>query len=154
MAEQLMSVREQPVQFVGIVVNHFHFYFYFKPSVPGFPAAAHPLEHPAAKSRRSTRRDCLIRLSAYGVVLPSFGRLDVIKQVDVKRAPYPNVDSWLSAASSNTRVPPLIRPYPPRHHILPEIHPPKWDGILVVSIIETTHQAEDLGGGSAHRQSF
>jgi hypothetical protein len=27
----------------------------FKPSVPGFPAAADPLEHPAAKPRRSSK---------------------------------------------------------------------------------------------------
>jgi hypothetical protein len=38
-----------------------------------------------------------------------------MSNVDVERAPFPCVASRLSAASSNTRAPPLIRPYPPRH---------------------------------------
>jgi hypothetical protein len=63
-------------------------------------------------------------LRVVGVVLPPFGRLDVSMLIDVKRAPYPSVVSRISTASSNTHAPPLIRPYPPRHHKLMKIHAP------------------------------
>jgi hypothetical protein len=49
-------------------------------------------------------------LLAAGIMSHPFGRLDVNMLVDVEQAPYPSAASWLSAASSNTRVPPLIRP--------------------------------------------
>jgi hypothetical protein len=42
-----------------------------------------------------------------GVVLSPFGRLDDSLPVGVDLAPYPSVASRLSAANSNTRVPPL-----------------------------------------------
>eukprot|EP00193_Tetraselmis_chui_P006352 CAMPEP_0177769826 /NCGR_PEP_ID=MMETSP0491_2-20121128/10562_1 /TAXON_ID=63592 /ORGANISM="Tetraselmis chuii, Strain PLY429" /LENGTH=112 /DNA_ID=CAMNT_0019286927 /DNA_START=243 /DNA_END=582 /DNA_ORIENTATION=- len=56
-----------------------------------------------------------IVLLATRVVLPPYGRLDVRRLVGVEGAPYLS-DSRLSAASSNTRVQPLIRPYPLRLH--------------------------------------
>jgi hypothetical protein len=67
-----------------------------------------------------------------GVVLPPLGRLDVSMLVDVERAPYPSGASRLSAAGSNTRVPPLIRPHPPLHHtLLLKIHgPPSPNGTV------------------------
>jgi hypothetical protein len=49
-------------------------------------------------------------LLVVGVVQPPFGRLDSNTLVDVEPSPYPSVASRLSAASYNTRVPPLIRP--------------------------------------------
>jgi hypothetical protein len=89
----------------------------FKPSVPGIPAEVYPYEHPAAPPIATI-------LLALGVVLPPFGRLDATRLVDVEQAPYPSAASRLSAASSNTRVPPLIRPYPPRHPTLMKIQAP------------------------------
>jgi hypothetical protein len=84
----------------------------FKPSVPVFRRRqilrnTPPLDLGAPPVARV--------LLAVGVVLPDFGRLDVSRLVDVERAPYPSAASRLSAANSNTRVPPFIRPYPPRH---------------------------------------
>jgi hypothetical protein len=95
-------------------------------------------------------------LLATFVVLPPFGRLDVSMLVDVGRAPYTSVAPRLSAARSNTRVPPLIRPYPPLHHTLLKIHapPPKWDGVLAIYSLKKTHRtarAGDLGAGSTHK---
>jgi hypothetical protein len=52
-----------------------------------------------------------IILVADGVVLPPFGRLDVNNLLDVERGPYLSAPSRLPAASSYTRVPPLICPY-------------------------------------------
>jgi hypothetical protein len=52
-------------------------------------------------------------LLVVGVLMPPFGRLDVSMLVDVERAPYPSAASRVSAANSNIRVPPPIRPYPP-----------------------------------------
>jgi hypothetical protein len=79
-----------------------------------------------------------IVLLAAGVVMPPFGRLDVCMMVDVERAPYPSVASGFFAASSNTRVPSLICPYPPLHPTLLKMHahPPKCYGMLVVSNLE------------------
>jgi hypothetical protein len=49
------------------------------------------------------------------------------RPVDVKRAPFPAAASRLTIESSNARVPPLIRPYPPSHHALMRYmsHPPR-----------------------------
>jgi hypothetical protein len=79
-----------------------------------------------------------IVLLAGVVVLPSFGRLEVNMLVDVERAPYPSAASRLSAASSNTRVQPLIRPYllSTTHYYRSNPPPPQWDGILVVARLE------------------
>jgi hypothetical protein len=69
------------------------------------------------------------------VVLPPFGRLDVSRLVDVERAPYPSAASRLSAASSNTLSPSLIRPYPPLYHTLLKIDaPPPQTGRYFSSI--------------------
>jgi hypothetical protein len=66
-----------------------------------------------------------------GIVLPPFGRLDHSMLVDVERAPYRGGASRLSTAGSNTRVPPLIRLYPPLQHTLPKIHgPPSPNGTV------------------------
>jgi hypothetical protein len=68
-------------------------------------------------------------------VLPPFGQLDVNMVVDVERVPYPRGASRLSAANSNTRVPPVIRPYHPLHHTLLKIHaPPPQMGQYLSSI--------------------
>jgi hypothetical protein len=67
-------------------------------------------------------------LVASFVALPPFGRLEdrveVSMLVDVKRAPYPGDASRVSAASSNTLNPPVIRPYPPLYHTLLKIQAP------------------------------
>jgi hypothetical protein len=44
--------------------------------------------------------------------------------VDAERAPFPSAATRLSAASSNTRVPPLIRPYPSHQRSISEKPPP------------------------------
>jgi hypothetical protein len=84
-----------------------------------------------------------VLLSA-GVVMPSFGRLDRNRLVDAELSPYPSV---ASAANSNTRVPPLIRPYPPRLHTLLKIHAPspKWECIMVVLSLEETYRTGRAG---------
>jgi hypothetical protein len=44
--------------------------------------------------------------------------------VDVEREPHRSIACRVSAAISNTRVPPLIRPYPIRLHTLLKIYRP------------------------------
>jgi hypothetical protein len=77
-----------------------------------------------------------IVLLAVVVVLPLFGRLYVNMLVDVERAPFPSIASRLSAASSNTLNPPLIRPYPYLHHTLLKTQaPPPRMGRYLNSIL-------------------
>jgi hypothetical protein len=46
--------------------------------------------------------------------------------VDVERAACPSATSWLLAASSNTRAPPLIRPYHSRQKKFSNTPPPPY----------------------------
>jgi hypothetical protein len=92
-----------------------------QPSVPGFRTAANHADHPSPDF--AAPPDATILL-AVGVVLPPFGRLDVNMLVDVERVPNPGAAFRLSAASSNTLNPPVIRPYPLLHHTLLKIHAP------------------------------
>jgi hypothetical protein len=93
----------------------------FKPSVPGFPAAVDPHEHPPPDLAAHHVATLLIDVV---VLLPPFGRLDVRILVDDDRAPYPSDTFRLSTASSYTLNPPFVRPYPPLHHIVLKIQAP------------------------------
>jgi hypothetical protein len=103
----------------------------FKPSSLGFRRR---LEHPKPNSHaRILKNTPSLDLAAPpvataflvdGVVLPRFGRLDVRMVVDVERAPYLGHASRLSAASYNTRVPPVNSPYPPCHQTLVKMQAP------------------------------
>jgi hypothetical protein len=78
-------------------------------------------------------------------MLPTFGRLDVRMLVDFERVPCPSVASRRSAAISSTRVPPLIRMYPPRHHTLLKTQaPPPYN------IIDENHDETNAVGMVVH----
>jgi hypothetical protein len=79
--------------------------------------------------------------------------------VDGKRAPFPSVASRLTIAISNARVPPLIRPYPPRHQtlLLYMPHLPKVGLHQVATGSEKLYQtgrASDLGAGIVQKLFF
>jgi hypothetical protein len=76
--------------------------------------------------------------------------------VDSERAPFHGATSRPTIASSNARVPPFIRPYPPRHHTLMRYtsHSPKVGLYLVLSSYEKTYRtgrAGDVGAGIAQK---
>jgi hypothetical protein len=67
--------------------------------------------------------------------------------VDIERAPFPGVASRLSASSSNTRIPPLIRPYPARQKLSTCTTPASLSGeFVLVFSREETYRAGRAGG--------
>jgi hypothetical protein len=79
--------------------------------------------------------------------------------VDGERAPFPGAPSRLTIASSAVGVPPLIRPYPPRHHTLLRYMPQPPQARLYQIVIGhekiyQTARAGDLDAGIAQKFLF
>jgi hypothetical protein len=105
----------------------------FKPSAPGFPAAAEHADHLAARTRSSSRRDSRLAPSVVRHPLGSARRQHDGRRVSsaLPRRCFPAVRRQLQCRQPT--VDPSVPSLPKKFH-RHKPHPPKWDGILEHSV--------------------